>query len=205
MSETDDLMIARIARELKQPERLDPAFDARVMAQIRADRAPRMSPWQWLVRPRSFQISPLGGLGFAGALAALVMLSVSLRDVPPAAEAPSGHVAEAGPPGVSGTAVSTVARAEEPPLQTIQFVLRAPRASSVALVGDFNDWDAAGTPLQKAAGDLWTVTIPLTAGRYTYTFIVDGTRWVPDPSAPRAPADDFGQPSSVVTVGASES
>ena len=198
MSENnEDLMIARIARELKKPERINASFDARVMAEIRADRAPRLTAWQWLVRPRSIQISPLGGLGFAGALAASMMFALSLSD------------GGAGSGPSAGAAVSTlppaVAIAQQPPVQTIQFVLRAPRASSVTLVGDFNDWDTASTPMQKSAGDLWTITIPLTAGRYTYTFIVDGKRWVADPSAPRAPADEFGQPSSVVTVGASAS
>ena len=195
MSDHDDLMIARIARELKKPERIDPSFDARVMAQLRADRAPRLTPWQWLVRPRSIRISPLGGLGLAGALAASLMLAVSVGNDPPAA---AEQVAAAAP--VVDSATIAV-----PPVQTVQFVLRAPRARSVTLVGDFNDWDIASTPLQRAAGDMWTVTIPLTAGRYTYTFIVDGKRWVADPSAPRAPADEFGQPSSVVTVGTSAS
>ena len=194
--DNQDLMIARIARELKKPERIDPSFDARVMAEIRADRAPRLTPWQWLVRPRSIRISPLGGLGFAGALAASLMLALSLGGGTPAA----GTVVDSGVP-----AAETIADAAQAPVQTVQFVLRAPRASSVTLVGDFNDWDTASTPMQKAAGDLWTITIPLTAGRYTYTFIVDGKRWVADPSAPRAPADEFGQPSSVVTVGASAS
>jgi len=198
VSDHDDLMIARIARELKQPERVDPSFDARVMAQLRADRPPRMSPWQWLVRPRSIRLSPLGGFGFAGALAATVLLAVSIRGESPAAP-PGGQVAE------STAAAAVPAALAQAPTQTVQFVLRAPRATIVTLAGDFNDWDTAVTPLQRAAGDLWTVTIPLTAGRYTYTFVIDGKRWVADPSAPRAPADDFGQPSSVVTVGASAS
>lgn len=199
MSDNEDLMIARIARELRKPERVDPSFDTRVMAEIRADHAPRLTPWQWLVRPRSIRISPLGGLGLAGALAASMMLAVTLDDRASGnAVAPESAVASA----ESLTPSPVVA---QPPIQTVQFVLRAPRASSVALVGDFNDWDNGGTPMQKGAGDLWTVTIPLTAGRYTYTFIVDGTRWVADPLAPRAPADGFGQPSSVVTVGASAS
>jgi hypothetical protein len=200
VSDHDDLMIARIARELKKPQRIDPSFDARVMAEIRADRAPRLTPWQWLVRPRSIRISPLGGLGLAGALAASMMLAVSLRgDATPSATTSESTA-------VANVAVTTpTSVAATPPVQTVQFVLRAPRASSVTLVGDFNDWDTASSPMQKAAGDLWTITIPLTAGRYTYTFIVDGKRWVADPSAPRAPADEFGQPSSVVTVGASAS
>lgn len=199
----EDLMVARIARELKKPERIDPSFDARVMAEIRADRAPRLTPWQWLVRPRSIRISPLGGLGLAGALAASMMLAVSNGgDTPAPGTAPESP---AGAASATSTVAPTVGVAEQLPVQTVQFVLRAPRASSVTLVGDFNDWDTASTPMQKAAGDLWTITIPLTAGRYTYTFIVDGKRWVADPSAPRAPADEFGQPSSVVTVGASVS
>ena len=200
MSDHDDLMIARIARELKKPEWVDPAFDAQVMAQIRADRAPRLSAWQWLVRPRPIRVSPLGGLGLAGALAATMMLALSLGDrAPEAGESAGRAVAATTAARAAGTAL------DQPPVQTVQFVLRAPRASSVTLVGDFNDWDTVGNPMAKAAGDLWTITIPLTAGRYTYTFIVDGKRWVADPSAPRAPADEFGQPSSVVTVGASAS
>lgn len=201
MSDRDDVMIAQIARELKKPERIDPSFDARVMAQLRSDRAPRMSPWQWLVRPRSIQLSPLGGLGLAGAMAAAVMLAVSLRDQPSESAPTADQRASA-----SGTQpVALPVAPGTPPVQTVQFVLRAPSARTVTLVGDFNDWDTASTPLQKAAGDLWTVTIPLTAGRYTYTFVVDGKRWVADPSAPRASADDLGQPSSVVTVGGSAS
>ncbi len=202
MSDHDDLMIARIARELKKPVRVDPSFDARVMAELRADRAPRLTPWQWLVRPRPIQLSPLGGLGFAGALAAAVLLAVSLRDPQVTVDAATAaQVAESTSAGSIARPVSL----PESPVQTVQFVLRAPTASSVTLVGDFNDWDTASTPLQKGTGDLWTITIPLTAGRYTYTFVVDGKRWVPDPSAPRAPVDDFGQPSSVVTVGGSAS
>jgi 1,4-alpha-glucan branching enzyme len=90
-------------------------------------------------------------------------------------------------------------------VQTVQFVFRAPSAHRVALVGDFNDWDSEATPLRPAAGGLWTVTVPLTAGRYTYTFVVDGERWMADPAAPPAPPDDFGRPGSVVTIGESAS
>jgi hypothetical protein len=44
------------------------------------------------------------------------------------------------------------------------------------------------------------VVIPLRPGRYRYTFVVDGTRWSRDPAAPRALEDDFGTPTSVITV-----
>jgi 1,4-alpha-glucan branching enzyme len=81
-------------------------------------------------------------------------------------------------------------------------VLEAPRASRVALVGDFNAWDAAATPLARmSSSGIWTVTIPLTPGRHTYAFMVDDTAWTLDPRAPTAQDPDFGTPSSVVLVG----
>ena len=61
----------------------------------------------------------------------------------------------------------------------------------------------ARTPLtRQAAGGLWTVDIPLAPGRYTYAFVVDGRRFMADPAAPRSVGggDDFGTPTSVVTV-----
>jgi 1,4-alpha-glucan branching enzyme len=47
---------------------------------------------------------------------------------------------------------------------------------------------------------MWTVTVPLPPGKYTYNFVVDGSQVMPDPAAPRASADEFGTPASIVTV-----
>jgi hypothetical protein len=82
----------------------------------------------------------------------------------------------------------------------LQFVLVAPQAASVALVGDFNDWDPARAPMQTAHG-VWATAIRLAPGRYRYAFLVNGVEWRADPSAPAAKDDEFGTPSSVVTVG----
>lgn len=87
-----------------------------------------------------------------------------------------------------------------PEVHSVEFVLRTAADSAVALVGDFNDWDPTATPLRPASDSLWSVVVPLRPGRYRYTFIVDGTRWHRDPSAPRALEDDFGTPTSVITV-----
>lgn len=81
-----------------------------------------------------------------------------------------------------------------------QFVLVAPQASSVSLVGDFNDWDPARSPMQTAHG-VWATVLPLAPGRYRYAFLVNGVEWRADPGAPAARDDEFGTPSSVVTVG----
>ena len=78
--------------------------------------------------------------------------------------------------------------------------LAAP-ASRVAVVGDFNDWDPAATPLRRTDdGATWTVELHLKPGRYHYTFLIDGRRWAGDPAGVRAVESDFGAPVSVLTV-----
>jgi hypothetical protein len=188
-----DGVIDRVAEVLKEPVRIDPAFDGRVMAELarlpaRRRSTPIVALTGWLVRKRTIAVSPLGGLAAAAGIA-LAVLAGRAWLVPGTGTEPAVGSAPALP---SGAAVSSV----------IQFVVVAPRASSVSLVGDFNDWDAAVNPMHPAAGNgLWSVTVPLAPGRYRYSFLVDGTRWLPDPEAPRALEDDFGRPNSVVTVG----
>ena len=83
----------------------------------------------------------------------------------------------------------------------LQFVLVAPQAASVSLVGDFNDWDPARAPMHAARAGVWATMIPLAPGRYRYAFLVNGVEWRADPAAPAVRDDEFGSPSSVVTVG----
>jgi 1,4-alpha-glucan branching enzyme len=82
----------------------------------------------------------------------------------------------------------------------IPFVLLAPHAARVTLVGDFNDWNPSATPLQSAGDSAWFVVVPLRPGRYRYSFVLDGERWMADPAAPRAVDSDFGPETSVVTI-----
>lgn len=110
----------------------------------------------------------------------------------------------------AGVAVGRSFRADGPvltqtgPASATRFVLAAPDVRGVAVVGDFNGWDRTATPMKRdARTGQWKVDLPLPAGRYTYAFVVDGGRWVPDPAAPLAPADDYGQRNSVLLVNAS--
>ena len=82
----------------------------------------------------------------------------------------------------------------------VPFVLTAANAVRISIVGDFNDWDPAATPLQRVDGHGWWVVVNLRPGRYRYSFVVDGTRWIADPSAPRSADNDFGTANSVVTI-----
>jgi hypothetical protein len=88
------------------------------------------------------------------------------------------------------------------PVEGVQFVLFAPSASSVALVGDFNDWDPSATQLvpSEDRSGAWQVALPLSPGRHEYAFVIDGTEWRPDPAAPAGSDPEFGTPNSIVTV-----
>ena len=88
----------------------------------------------------------------------------------------------------------------EPAPPTVRFVLVAPTATRVSLVGDFNRWNPAALPMRRSHdGSAWMVEVTLVPGRHVYSFVVDGDL-APDPAAPRAAEDDFGVPSSVVLV-----
>jgi 1,4-alpha-glucan branching enzyme len=78
--------------------------------------------------------------------------------------------------------------------------LRAPDARSVCLAGNFNRWTPDRHCLKGPAGDgTWTIRIPLPPGRYEYVYVIDGIRWIPDPSAPSVD-DGMGGRNTVLSV-----
>jgi hypothetical protein len=85
---------------------------------------------------------------------------------------------------------------------TVTFVLDAPQARSVAVVGDFSNWQSAGQELARRGADgAWAITLRLRRDRtYTYCFLVDGERWLPDPRAPESVDDGFGGVDSVLRL-----
>jgi hypothetical protein len=84
--------------------------------------------------------------------------------------------------------------------QSVRFVLVAPGAAQVSVVGDFNQWTAGAVLLhQLDDGRTWIADVPLSPGRYAYAFVVDG-RVVVDPAAPHATSDAFGVANSIVMV-----
>jgi hypothetical protein len=82
----------------------------------------------------------------------------------------------------------------------VRLVVLQPEARTVHAVGDFNGWDPMRTSLQQVSSGVWSVTLPLTPGRYEYMFVVDGQRWVGDPSAVEQADDGFGSRNAVLEV-----
>ena len=173
-----------------------PEARARIMDAVRVAGAARPAGAR-----RSGWRSPGVGLLVAASIAGIIALvrARGISYVPesvPGIDRPTQAVAAAAPtPARSVGAVSDNAAVR------VQFVLVAPDAKSVAVVGDFNDWNPSATPLESARG-MWTSEEVVTAGRHDYAFVIDGTRWIADPSAPRAPADELGGGYSVLVAGA---
>ena len=61
---------------------------------------------------------------------------------------------------------------------TVNVVFTLPadvEADRVALCGDFNDWSAEATALERGDDGTWQVSVPLEPGRsYRYRYLLDG-------------------------------
>ncbi len=188
-----DSNVRWIVTEARRPVAVDAAARERLLEALRAEPVPSAtSPvMAWLSEPRRFALPTYATAALAAGLVGIGVLGgLAINRDGRRAEQPSA-VAVVHPQLPD----SLAARA-------IKFVLIAPQASRVSLVGDFNGWDASATPMSSSRGrdGAWTVFLPLTPGLHTYSFVVDGAHFVADPAAPIAPDDGFGKPSSVVLV-----
>lgn len=83
----------------------------------------------------------------------------------------------------------------------VRFSLEAPTASKVSVAGDWNGWRPGELKLKAGQNGVWEITIPLRRGAiYTYDFLIDGQRWVPDPHSESQIDDGFGGLSSVLRL-----
>jgi len=83
-----------------------------------------------------------------------------------------------------------------PPLEGVQ---------QLYLVGDFNNWSIAETPLKQAADGSWSVALTLDGGRtYEYRYFADGQTWHNDWQADAYAPNRFGSENSVVNLVAEE-
>lgn len=191
-----DPFIDEIARELKRPVHLDARFDERVMAALEPAVIPigeRRTAAPWYRRSMSFP-SSLGGLAAAAALGAIAAIGVmAVRD------SGESQVAKS----VVDTPLIPVSNSTAEPgavLRETQFIVVAPDARSVAVVGHFNDWDLSATPMvYDSLHGAWSVTVPLPPGRHEFQYVIDGKQRVNDPTLPQV-SSDFGSPNSVITI-----
>jgi hypothetical protein len=186
----DAAFLERVAQSLRAAERAHPSFERRVIEKARVE-GPTLYPstlthTSWWRTTRAFNVTPLSALAIAaGALIVVAVSGVAIGS------------------RISGNRVpqANVSSATSDTVQLVRFVFVDSRASTVQLVGDFNEWTKGSTQLMPSgAPGVWAVSVALTPGRHEYAFIVDGTRWVADPLAVKS-SDDFGTESSVIRVG----
>jgi len=158
------------------------ALDEAVMAAVRRRGAVpvRRGTWRWLVSSHRVAVRPV----WVAALAAAAALAVWLAPRGPAEPRAAG-----------------LAMAAAPDTVFVRFELVAPAARTVAVAGSFNGWRIDALPMVRGAAGIWSVTVPLPIGEHRYEFVVDRTRWVPDPTAHSQVEDGFGGMNSVIVVG----
>ncbi|MGD2135681.1 MAG: isoamylase early set domain-containing protein [Gemmatimonadales bacterium] len=155
--------------------------DRAVMRTVRGLRpARRRMGWRWLVQPQAIQVRPIWVPAIAALLVALVWLGTSRDPVTTAAPVPAVAASD------------TI---------FVHFELRAPDAELVSVAGSFNQWRPGALPLTRRNGGVWSATIPLPVGEHQYQFVIDGTEWIPDPTAHAQIDDGFGGTNSLIVVG----
>ena len=199
--ESLDPLVARAARTLRAEVGIRGAWRDRLLADLDRDAIGRVA---------NGSASVSGGMPRSTALPD-VHRRVALSWPVAAAAAAALFAAGVITARTSVTGIPTVARRASAPVAAVsaasdhvaaptRFVLVAPDARRVALVGDFNLWDPAAAPMRRVGnGGLWELDVDLPAGRHVYAFVVDGDITA-DPAAPRTAGDDFGRPNSVVLV-----
>lgn len=199
MPEDLDGALGRFIAALKKTEPADPRRISRIVRA--AVGSAGATPLGWWARRRTFTVRAIAGGAAAATLLGLVLggaLNSALRGAENTltASAPAGM----DPLPIPLLEAAIGADVGEQPL-SVQFLLVAPEAHSVALVGDFNGWDPTAVQLQRDAAGIWSGTIMLPPGRHAYSFIVDDSIWTPDPKAPTVEDADFGRPHSVRVFG----
>jgi chromosome partitioning protein len=80
------------------------------------------------------------------------------------------------------------------------FVTLYPRAKSVQIAGDFNNWQPAKNPMRKVGDNgVWQTEIKLPQGKYRYRLVVDG-QWQQDPYNEITEINPFGEYNSIIEV-----
>lgn len=199
-------------RALRAPVTTDPARKARLLALVRAG-APAGRARSTLAWRARRGLAPLAGLAAAAAVAGIAALGAARSGLPGAAlhatlrdtvqrtladtvhggvravlgDAPRGAllasvVTVLPRDSAAGAALHATLRDT---LRLVRFVLVAPTATRLALVGDFNRWDARATPLRAADGarGTWAAIVALPPGAHRYAFVVDDTARTADPAA----------------------
>lgn len=143
---------------------------------------------QRLWQPRPVMLRPVWSAGIAAAMLILLVLTpvmfLSLQEEVQPVQMPVRQIVE-----------------EQPDRVLMRFVYVDRDVESVAVAGDFSDWEPIMLTRQEINGDVaWTGIVPLERGQHRYMFLKDGERWATDPLAGRYIDDGFGNRNAVINL-----
>ena len=93
-----------------------------------------------------------------------------------------------------------VVRMPRPKAVTMTLEYFAPEANTVAVAGEFNNWNEQAQMMKKTKAGWWKTSLKLSPGQYQYRFVVDGQQWVEDPENPNKQLNEFAAYNSVLEV-----
>jgi 1,4-alpha-glucan branching enzyme len=74
-------------------------------------------------------------------------------------------------------------------------------AITVALCGEFNDWNPEANQMAQRKDGRFSATVSLETGKsYRFKFLIDGKIWESDPAADGFRLNEFGTEDSIVSV-----
>jgi hypothetical protein len=186
------LNLELVAAETARLPKIVPS--AKFLSQLKAQVAPP-APGLWARLRAAVTVPRTLEWNLAGAMAVVCLVAVALAGV---VRVLPERVVEVPVPVQSAQTASFGSTSE--PKVFVRLVLLQPSAQSVAVAGDFNEWNPAKTKLERTDGGMWTVTLPLKPGRYEYMFVIDGKQWIADPLAAEEATDGFGAQNAVLDV-----
>jgi 1,4-alpha-glucan branching enzyme len=84
-------------------------------------------------------------------------------------------------------------------LRAVNFICNAPQATSVSLIGDFNNWNPAANRMKQMPDKAWVIQVDLKHGHHRYAFLVDEVLTI-DPRGQGITRNDKGDRVSLVPV-----
>ena len=174
-----------------------PDFAARTVEQLDEAEAPalsftgRLHDW-WEAAARPLVTVPVRPVHAVVALALVVAIGWLAWP-----SGPAGPVSSGPSPSVQPAATAT------PQGGTVwtRFVYTSATADSVAVAGDFSQWEPIPLSPRTVDGEtVWTGLVPVSRGEHEYQFVIDGEQWVTDPLAPVQQEDGFGAKNAVLKL-----
>jgi len=144
-----------------------------------------------LITPRQFKLRPVMALAAVLILALLLTVPFQQQQQPEPEMIAEQNSAD--------RPLQTVSDQEED--VWIRFVYFDDEAESMAVAGDFSEWEPIELNQERVDGiTVWTGLISVPRGEQRYMFIKDGEEWVTDPLAELQRDDGFGNQNAVLIL-----